>query len=56
MQQRRTWDGPLHAAPMQKRVLPEFLARTAASKTSSKSISFVAFVPVLSECLLLWLQ
>ena len=28
--QRRTWEGPLQAAPMQKRVLPDALARTAA--------------------------
>lgn len=25
-----TWEGPRHAAPMQKRVLPESLARSAA--------------------------
>jgi hypothetical protein len=56
VQPTRTWEGPRQAAPMQKRVLPACFARTAASYTSSKSMSFVALVPVDSECLLLWLQ
>jgi hypothetical protein len=51
-----TCEGPRHAAPIQKRVLPASLARTAASYTSSRFISLVAFTPVSFECLLLWLQ
>lgn len=46
-----TCDGPLQAAPMQKRVEPASLARTAASYTSSRSMSFSALVPVsLLQC------
>ncbi len=53
---RHTCDGPLQAAPMQKRVLPDSLARSAAWYTSSRSSSFSALSPVSCRHALLWEQ